>query len=102
MCRNVKWTELYLKGFRVNNNEKGWPILRKDNTDMQARVWIVWKRGFGQSKEGNEGNVLEKVYKTNKSLYHMLEDLVVEDKEGIMRGSEGEKSICNGISYDTE
>ena len=32
----------------------------------------------------------------------MLEDLVVEDKEGIMRGSEGEKSICNGISYDTE
>ena len=32
----------------------------------------------------------------------MLEDLVVEDKEGVVRGSEGEKSICNGISYDTE
>ena len=32
----------------------------------------------------------------------MLKDLVVEDKEGVVRGSEREKNICNSISYGTE
>ena len=32
----------------------------------------------------------------------MLKDLVVEDKEGVVRGSEGEKNICNSICYGTE
>ena len=32
----------------------------------------------------------------------MLKDLVVEDKEGIVRNSEGEKNICNGISSGRE
>ena len=32
----------------------------------------------------------------------MLKDLVVEDKKGVVRGSEREKNICNSISYGTE
>ena len=31
----------------------------------------------------------------------MLKDLVV-DKEGVVRGSEGEKNICNSMCYGTE
>ena len=44
-------------------------------------------------KEGIERNMLKKVYKNNKSSCHMLKDLVVEDKEGVIRGSEGEMNI---------
>ena len=31
----------------------------------------------------------------------MLKDLVEEDKEGVVRGSKGEKNVCNSISYGT-
>ena len=37
--------------------------------------------------------MLKKVYKNNKSSYRMLKDLVVEDKEGVIRGREGEMNI---------
>ena len=46
--------------------------------------------------------MLKKVYKNNKCSYRMLKDIVVEDKEGVVRGSEGGKNISNGISYGTE
>ena len=37
--------------------------------------------------------MLKKVYKNNKSSYRMLKDLVVEDKEGVIRGREAEMNI---------
>ena len=45
--------------------------------------------------------MLKKVYKNSKYSSRMLKDLVV-DKEGVVRGSEGEKNICNSICYGTE
>ena len=45
--------------------------------------------------------MLKKVYKNNKCSYRMLKDIVVEDKEGVVRGSEGGKNISSGISYGT-
>ena len=32
----------------------------------------------------------------------MPKDLVAEDKEGVVRGSEGQENICNSICYGTE
>ena len=69
---------------------------------MLTGLWLSEKEVLDRLKEGIERNVLKKVYINNKSSYRMLKDLVVEDKEGVVRGSEGEKNICNSICYGTE
>ena len=54
-------------------------------------------------KESFERNGFGKVYKNNKCSYHMLKDVVVEDKEDVVKvrrweeDIEGEKNIWNGI-----
>ena len=35
-------------------------------------------------------------------MYGLLKDLVVKDEEDVLRDSEGEKKICNGVSSGTE
>ena len=76
----------------------------------EEKIIQICKQEFGFSvkevldslKEGIERNVLKKVYKNNKSSYRILKELVVEDKQDVVRGKEGEKNICNSISYGTE
>ena len=80
--------------------------MKKDG-QYEEKIIEICEQEFGLSekevvdslKEGIERNILKKVYKNNKSSYHMLKDLVVEDKEGVVRGSESERNICKSISY---
>ena len=79
-------------------------IKMKKDGQYQEKTIQICEQEFGLSKqevldslkEGIERNVLRKVYKNNKSSYRMLKDSVV------VRGSEGEKNICNSICYGTE
>ena len=83
--------------------------MKKDG-QYEENIIQICEQEFGLSekevldslKEGIKRNALKKVYKNNKSSYRILKDLVVGDKEGVVRGSEGEKNICNSISYGTE
>ena len=85
-------------------------IKMKKYGQYEEKIIQICKQEFGFSvkevldslKEGIERNVLKKVYKNNKSSYRILKELVVEDKQDVVRGKEGEKNICNSISYGTE
>ena len=85
-------------------------IKMKKDGQYEEKIIQICKQEFGFSvkevldslKEGIERNVLKKVYKNNKSSYRILKELVVEDKQDVVRGKESEKNICNSISYGTE
>ena len=114
--RETYWYRFYQDGRGKMSNELNYILkalelikMKKDG-QYEEKIIQICKQEFGFSvkevldslKEGIERNVLKKVYKNNKSSYRILKELVVEDKQDVVRGKEGEKNICNSISYGTE
>ena len=85
-------------------------IKKKKDNQYEEKIIQICKKEFELSekqvldslKESIKRNLFKNVYKNNKCLYGLLKDLVVKDEEDVLRDSEGEKNICNGVSSGTE